>query len=74
MKNGGCNKFCTDVITFCITGAGNMVSDKRNSGKYDGKDTVKGTDAGTYDMELTAKDFANNNANFSNVEFIMVEL
>lgn len=22
MKNGGCNKFCTDVITFCIIGQG----------------------------------------------------
>lgn len=33
MKNGGCNKFRTDVITFYITGAGNMVSDKRNNGR-----------------------------------------
>ena len=40
-----------------------------NDFSFSGKDTVKGTDAGTYDMELTAKDFANNNANFSNVEF-----
>ena len=42
-----------------------------NDFSFSGKDTVKGTDAGTYDMELTAKDFANNNANFSNVEFII---
>ena len=43
----------------------------KNDFSFSGKDTVKGTDAGTYDMELTAKDFANNNANFSNVEFII---
>ena len=42
-----------------------------NDFSFSGKDTVKGTDAGTYDMELAAKDFANNNANFSNVEFII---
>ena len=42
-----------------------------NDFSFSGRDTVKGTDAGTYDMELTAKDFANNNANFSNVEFII---
>ena len=34
---------------------------------------MKGTDAGTYDMELKASDFANTNANFSNVKFVIVD-
>ena len=30
---------------------------------------IKGTEAGTYDMQLKAGDFHNNNKNFTNVEF-----
>ena len=40
---------------------------------FSGNDTVKGTDAGTYDMELKPTDFANTNKNFSNVEFVIVD-
>jgi hypothetical protein len=40
---------------------------------FSGNATVKGTDAGTYNMELKASDFTNNSKNFSNVEFVIVE-
>ena len=39
---------------------------------FDGNDIVKATDAGTYDMELAAKDFTNTNRNFSKVTFKIV--
>lgn len=38
---------------------------------FTGEDTVSGTNAGTYNMGLTASDFANTNTNFSNVEFVV---
>ena len=40
---------------------------------FSGKDTVKGTDAGSYPMELKPTDFTNNSKNFSNVEFKIVD-
>ena len=40
---------------------------------FDGNDIVKATDAGTYDMELAAKDFTNTNKNFSKVTFKIVD-
>ena len=40
---------------------------------FSGDATVTGTDAGTYDMELTDSDFANTNANFVNVKFVIVD-
>ena len=40
---------------------------------FSGNDTVKGTDAGSYDMELKESDFTNTNENFSNVEFVIVD-
>ena len=39
--------------------------------EFSGDATVKGTDAGTYDMELKADDFKNTNSNFSNVKFVI---
>ena len=36
---------------------------------FSGNAEVKGTDAGSYDMELKAKDFTNNNTNFTKVTF-----
>ena len=36
---------------------------------FSGDATAKGTDAGSYDMNLTAADFTNTNTNFTNVEF-----
>ena len=35
--------------------------------------TAKGTDAGTYPVGIEAKDFANTNKNFTNVEFVIVD-
>ena len=40
---------------------------------FGGKASVSGTDAGTYEMELTASDFTNINKNFTNVEFVIVD-
>ena len=40
---------------------------------FKGNDTVKGTDAGEYQMELKPEDFANTNENFSNVVFVIVD-
>ncbi|MFQ9174419.1 InlB B-repeat-containing protein, partial [Blautia massiliensis (ex Durand et al. 2017)] len=36
---------------------------------FNGKAEVKGTDAGSYNMELKAEDFTNNNTNFAKVTF-----
>jgi len=36
---------------------------------FDGVAEVRGTEAGTYEMEISAADFTNNNDNFSDVEF-----
>ena len=36
---------------------------------FSGKDEVKGTEAGTYDMRLKPEDFTNNNENYGNVTF-----
>ena len=41
--------------------------------EFKGDATVKGTDAGTYNMELKPEDFANTSNNFSNVEFMIVD-
>ena len=40
---------------------------------FSGNDAVKGTDAGTYEMELSPDDFTSNNPNFENVEFVIDE-
>ncbi len=40
---------------------------------FTGTDTVSGTNAGTYDMELKAADFTNNNKNFDEVTFVIVD-
>ena len=40
---------------------------------FSGDATIKGTDAGTYDMNLAPKDFKNTSANFTNVTFIIVD-
>ena len=39
--------------------------------EFSGKAEVKGTDAGSYDMELKPEDFTNTNANFSKVKFVI---
>ncbi len=38
---------------------------------FSGNATIKGTDAGTYDMNLAPGDFTNTNVNFKNVRFVI---
>ena len=40
---------------------------------FNGNASVKGTDAGTYNMELKPEDFQNTNDNYSKVKFIIVD-
>ena len=40
---------------------------------FSGDATIKGTDAGTYDMNLTPEDFTNINGNFKNVRFVIYD-
>ncbi|MBR2591337.1 MAG: MucBP domain-containing protein, partial [Oscillospiraceae bacterium] len=40
---------------------------------FSGNDSVSGTNAGGYDMELKAEDFTNTNPNFANVTFEIVD-
>ena len=40
---------------------------------FSGTASVRGTDAGSYDMELKPEDFANTNDNFANVTFVIVD-
>ena len=44
-----------------------------NDFTFSGDATVKGTDAGTYQMELTPENFVNINENFENVTFVIVD-
>ncbi|MDR4060517.1 MAG: Ig-like domain-containing protein [Slackia sp.] len=46
---------------------------KKSDFIFSGNDTVKGTNVGTYDMELKPSDFTNNNQNFSKVTFVVVD-
>ncbi len=46
---------------------------KKSDFTFSGNDTVKGTNVGTYDMELKSSDFTNNNQNFSKVRFVVVD-
>ena len=45
---------------------------KESDFTFSGNDTVKGTNVGTYEMELKPSDFTNNNQNFSKVTFVIV--
>ena len=42
-----------------------------NDYSFSGDATIKGTDAGTYDMNLAPEDFKNINVNFKNVRFVI---
>ena len=44
---------------------------KENYFTFSGNATIKGTDAGTYDMNLAPGDFKNTNGNFKNVRFVI---
>ena len=46
---------------------------KENDFTFSGNATIKGTDAGTYDMNLAPGDFENNNPNFKNVRFNILD-
>ena len=46
---------------------------KKEDFRFSGDDTVRGTNPGIYDMELSSDDFENINKNFTNVEFIIVD-
>lgn len=40
---------------------------------FSGNDSVTGTDAGRYEMELSPADFTNNSKNFTDVEFVITD-
>ncbi len=40
---------------------------------FNGTAEIKGTNAGSYDMELKVSDFKNTNSNFANVRFVIVD-
>ncbi len=44
---------------------------KESDFSFSGNASVKGTDAGTYNMELKASDFTNNSQNITNVKFVI---
>ena len=44
-----------------------------NDYSFSGDATIKGTDAGTYDMNLAPGDFKNTNGNFKNVRFVIYD-
>lgn len=44
---------------------------KESDFTFSGDATIKGTDAGTYDMNLAPEDFKNINVNFKNVRFVI---
>ena len=46
---------------------------KESDFTFSGTDSVSGTNAGTYDMELKPEDFTNTNNNFANVTFTIVD-
>ena len=46
---------------------------KKTDFTFKGNDEVKGTNAGTYDMELKPEDFHNTNENFKDVQFNIVD-
>ena len=58
------------VTGYTVTNISNTLY-KEGDFTFNGKAEVKGTDAGTYDMALKASDFANTNANFSKVKFVI---
>ena len=43
----------------------------KNDFTFSGTAEVKGTDAGTYNMDVKSTDFTNNSSNFSNVKFVV---
>ena len=59
------------VTGYDVTSISNPLYTKRDF-TFSGDATIKGTDAGTYDMNLVPGDFTNTNGNFKNVTFVIV--
>ena len=63
------------VFGYDVTVSNTLYNPKKDM-QFNGIDedmTAKGTDAGTYPMELTAKNFENTNTNFTNVTFVVTD-
>ena len=74
-ENSGTEKYDgteKTVTGYTVTNISNPLY-KESDFKFSGNAEVKGTDAGTYDMKLKAEDFTNNNTNFAEVKFVIVD-
>ena len=73
-ENSGTEKY--DGTEKTVTGYTVSISNplyKESDFTFGGNAEVKGTNAGTYDMELKPEDFTNNNTNFAEVKFVIVD-
>ena len=73
-ENSGTEKY--DGTEKTVTGYTVSISNplyKESDFTFSGNAEAKGTDAGKYDMELKASDFTNNNTNFAEVKFVIVD-
>ena len=73
-ENGGSAKY--DGTEKTVTGYDAVSSNPlytANDYRFSGDATIKGTDAGTYDMNLSPEDFTNTNGNFKNVRFDILD-
>ncbi|MBO5140743.1 MAG: hypothetical protein J6B76_08850, partial [Peptococcaceae bacterium] len=74
-ENSGSEKYDGSektVTGYTVTSISNPLY-KEADFTFSGDATVKGTDAGSYPMQLKPADFTNTNTNFSNVEFVIVD-
>ncbi len=74
-ENSGSEKYDgteKTVTGYKVTSISNNLY-KESDFTFSGNATVKGTDAGSYNMELKAADFTNTSTNFTNVEFVIVD-
>jgi uncharacterized repeat protein (TIGR02543 family) len=60
------------VTGYTVTSISNPLYTE-NDFSFNGTASVSGKNAGTYNMELKPEDFTNNNTNFTNVEFVIVD-
>lgn len=60
------------VTGYVVTSISNPLY-KESDFTFSGDATIKGTDAGTYDMNLVPGDFKNINGNFKNVRFVIYD-
>ncbi len=73
-ENGGSAKY--DGTEKTVTGYDAVSSNPlytANDYRFSGDATIKGTDAGTYDMNLAPENFTNLNGNFKNVRFVIYD-